>query len=230
MPHPRKIDIAVLLVLAALTACAVPGPVAAPVASPAGSDAVVSVRGQLRGGGSSPLPQDGLAIIELRDTAPPHDVIAEQRVALRGQSLPMSFELAVNRAKLANGRTYALRAAVKAGANAVWVSDPVVIDSAAAADIELGLLVVKPVIVMAFATTWDCGGQRISVGMIGDALSLQVDGRTLALRSVDATRGEKFEAVEEPLTSLWSDGQRATLVTQGKEHPPCVPVAGSTAR
>lgn len=128
----------------------------------------LTVRGALSYDGTIALPQDGFAIVELRDTEAPHAVVAEQRIELRGQSLPVQFGLVVNRARLASGRTYAVRGAVKQGANALWTTDPVAVNTASATIIELGMQDMKPARVVGDPSTtlWD-QGHRVTLTVRG---------------------------------------------------------------
>ena len=173
-------------------------------------------------GGANRLPHAGFAIVELRDTAPPRAVVAEQRIELRGQSMPVPFELVVNRARLASGRTYAVRAAIKDGVQALWVTDPVAIDAASISTTNLGMLELKPVAITTFATYWACGGTRLAVGMVGDRFTLLVDDQAFEMRPVVTASGEKFEAMDDPSTSLWDKGPLATLTVRGTAYPQCV--------
>ncbi|MEY2920542.1 MAG: hypothetical protein RL261_1847 [Pseudomonadota bacterium] len=178
------------------------------------------MRGALRVGGAATLPQADFAIVELRDTAPPREVVAEQRIELRGRTVPVPFELVVNRDRLASDRTYAVRGALKKGVEALWVTAPVVIDiTSNAADV--GLLELKPAVVTAFATYWDCGSTRLALGMVGERFTLLIDGQAFEMRPVVAASGEKFEAVGDPSTSLWDEGPRATLTVRGTAYPQC---------
>lgn len=51
--------------------------------------APLTVRGALSCDGTIAWPQGGFAIVELRDTGPSQAVVAERRIKLRGQSLPV---------------------------------------------------------------------------------------------------------------------------------------------
>ncbi len=67
-----------------------------------------------------------------------------------------------------------------------------------------------------------CGDQWVTLGGVGDKLSLTVDGTRFPLRQVEAASGTKYEAVGDPTTTFWSKGDRAMLVVKGKSHPECV--------
>ena len=68
--------------LTALTGCGTSPDRETTVASGAQTAESLSVRGFLDYDGKIALPQDGFAIVELRDTDPPHAVVAEQRITI----------------------------------------------------------------------------------------------------------------------------------------------------
>lgn len=227
MSHAATFMLAACSLLTALTGCGVtPGneATAAGLAQPVES---LTVKGRLSHGGTIALPPNGFAIIELRDTEAPRAVIAEQRIELRGQSLPVQFDLVIDRAKLASDRTYAVRGAVKQGATVLWATDPVVIETTSTSTIDLGLQAMKPVVVVAFGSDYECGGQRITIGMAGDLLRVVVGNDYFDMRPVVAASGTKYEAMDDPATALWTKDRGATLTVRGKAYPECVWVSGS---
>lgn len=227
MSHAATLLLAACSLLTALTGCGVTPAKESTAAGLAQADGSLSVRGALTYAGTIALPQDGLAIIELRDTEPPRAIIAEQRIDLQGRSLPVPFELVADRALLVNGRTYAVRGAVKQGAKALWGTDPVVIDTTPGATVDLGLQAMKPVVVVAFGSDWDCGGQRVAIGMAGDLLRIVIGDDYFDMRPVVAASGSKYEAVHDPTTTLWTKDRRATLTVRSKAYPDCVWVSNS---
>jgi len=208
--------------LAALTGCSTSPDRETTAASGAQTAGSLSVRGFPDYDGNVTVPQDSFAIVELRDTEPPRAVVAEQHIELAGRSLPVQFALVVEHSKLASDSTYAVRGAVKQGAKALWATDPVVIDAHSTSTIDLGMQVVKPVIVAAFASTWNCGGQRVVIGMAGDLLRVVVGDEYFDMRPVVAASGMRYEALGDPTTTLWSLDRRASLTVRGKALQECV--------
>lgn len=208
--------------LAALTGCGTSPVREATVHSGAKTAESLSVRGFLDYDGKIALPQDGFAIVELRDTEPPRAVIAEQRAELQGQSLPLKFELLVDRALLASGSTYAVRGAIKQGARVLLATDPLVIDTSSAVDVDIGTQEMKPVVVVAFGSDFDCGDQRITIGMAGDLLRIIIGDSYIDMQPVVAASGKKYEAVGDPTTVLWSHERRASLTLRGTALQECV--------
>jgi uncharacterized lipoprotein YbaY len=227
MSHASKLLLVTYALLTALMGCGVAPSTEATAAGRAQPAESLSIRGALSYDGTITLPQDGFAIVELRDTEPPRAVIAEQRIELRGRSMPMQFELVVDRARLASDRAYAVRSAMKQGANVLWATDPVVIDTKPTSTIDLGMQAMKPVVVVAFASDWDCGGHRIVIGMAGDLLRVVIGDDYTDMRPVVTVPGTKYEAVDDPATTLWDKGRRATLTVRGKTYPECVWISAS---
>lgn len=199
--------------VAALAGCAAP--------SPAPEPPIVTVSGTLTYRARIALPPQAQAIVELRedpvDTGP---VVASRRIALEGRQVPVPFELAVERARLAPGKTYRVRGAFIVGGRPAWVSEPVAIDPTAAAA-DVGPIVMAPFKPMGFASEWVCGGQAVAVGFIDDLMRIRVAGETVDLRAVPAASGAKYEALGDPATTFWSHGERATLVLRGRALPEC---------
>jgi uncharacterized lipoprotein YbaY len=182
----------------------------------------LSIKGALTYRERIALPPDSVAIVELRDTSSADAaVVAEQRIALAGKQVPVSFELSVERAALAAGQAYAVRGAFRQGARASWASASIAIDPAQPA-IDMGMLNMTRVEVLAFASTLRCGDQLVMVGMVGDTLNLAVDEARYPLRQVVSASGARYEAIGDPTTTFWSKGERATLVVNGKAYPECM--------
>ncbi len=222
MSHAATLLLAACPLLAALAGCGAGPARETTIASRAPTAESLSVRGFLDYDDKIALPQDGFAIVELRDTSPPRAVIAEQRVELLGQSLPLKFELLVDRALLASDRSYAVRGAIKQGAKALWATDPVVIDMTSAPGIDIGTQEMKPVVVVAFGSDFDCGDQRITIGMAGDLLRIIIGDSHIDMQPVVAASGMKYEAVGDPTTVLWSQERRASLTLRGNALHECV--------
>ena len=83
---------------------------------------------------------------------------------------------------------------------------------------------------IAFATTLRCGGRIATFGSLRASWMLLVDGREIPMREVPGARGARFEAEGDARTRLGRDGDRAQVVLDGTEWPPCSaspPAAGS---
>lgn len=113
---------------------------ARPVATESGPTGMLTITGQLAYRQRVALPPDTSAVVALREiSAPDGPVVAEQRIELGGNQVPVPFALDVERAKLVVGKEYAVRGAFFSGARPTWVSEPVMVD-VKAERVDLGVL------------------------------------------------------------------------------------------
>jgi heat shock protein HslJ/uncharacterized lipoprotein YbaY len=219
----RSLVMPILLAsLAALSGCAgVDAPATAGAREPT---ATLAIRGALSYRARIALPPDSRAIVALKDVSRPDGpVVAEQRIDLYGRQVPIAFDLAVDRAKLDDAKRYAVRGAVFVGGRPVWASDPVMIDRTTGS-VDVGTLVMVPVRAGAFASVFQCGGERATVDFARRAMRLTVGNQTFEMRQAVAASGARFEAVGDPTTSFWNKGRWATLVVKGSTYPECLQV------
>lgn len=210
--------VAVGMAMAVTAACFLTGCAGEQAVTPA----TLSIKGALTYRERVALPPGSVAIVELREMSSAEGpVVAEQRIALAGRQVPIPFELSVDRAALAAGQAYAVRGAVRLDTGASWVSASIAIDPAQPA-IDLGTLDMARVVPLAFASTLRCGDQSATVGMVGNTLTVVVDGTRYPLRQAVSASGARYEAVDDPTTTFWSKGDRATLVVKGRVYPECV--------
>jgi heat shock protein HslJ len=74
---------------------------------------------------------------------------------------------------------------------------------------------------LAFASTLSCGDRTATVGSRGNTWVLAIEGRELTLRTVPAPVGVRYEAVDEPGTSVANVGDRARVIVRGEAWPDC---------
>ena len=216
-----------LALLPALAGCASTG---GPAVVPANEPAMVVIKGALSYRARIALPPDAHAIVEVRagsgDDSP---VIAERRWMLEGKQVPLPFELTVPRAPPATGTSYSVRGAVFVGGHPAWVSDPAAIDPAAER-IDVGTLNMLPLTdTGVFSSVLTCGGESIRVGYTRTTMLLTVGGETFEMRPTVAASGARFEAVEDPTTTLWNKGERTTVIVRGRKLPECGMASGARA-
>lgn len=232
MPRTGRSRAATLagFLLGSLAGCAgTPPGTGSPTAAATPASGILTIRGSLAYPARFALPPASQLVIELRDvTRPDGPVLTEQRTDLAGAPRPVPFELLVTCAGLDDGSTYAFRGAIVTGGRASWVSEPVMIDPAtidsARPVVDLGLVVLEPYTALAFATRWTCGGESVSVGYVGDQATLVVDGDSIPVQPVPSASGERYDAVLDPGTFIWSKGNRATLEVRGRAYPECIHV------
>ena len=181
----------------------------------------LSITGALSYRARIALPPKARAIVELREgSTDDGPVIAEYHMELKGKQVPLPFELVVSRTSLMPGKTYSVRGAVFVDGRPTWVSNPAAIDPAAGS-IDVGTLSMLPAPRGAFSSVLSCGDERVTVGFSQTALLLTVGGKTFEMRRIEAASGARYEAVEDPTTTLWNEGDRQTITVRGRTLPEC---------
>lgn len=173
-----------------------------------------------------PLPQDSLALVELRENGGDGSVVADWRRSLLGRQVPIRFDLVYDPAALDPTKRYGLRAAIFTGGQPTWASDarPLAIDGSGG-KIDAGTLLLTPYQGLAFARTLKCG-ERTALFGIGrrdgrDLPQLAIGERRHDLRQVPAASGARYEAIDDPRTTVWNKGDRATVTVGGVAWPEC---------
>ena len=167
------------------------------------------------------LPPESIAIIEVRDASSADGpVITEQGIVLQGRQVPIPFELTMDCEALVAGKPYTVRVSIVFGGRPRWTTEAVWFDPASET-VDLGTLRLMRVKAEEVAITLRCGTQSVTVEHTNDMLRLMVGGETFDMRSVRAASGAKYEVVNDPSTTFWSKGDRATLVVRGRNYPEC---------
>jgi heat shock protein HslJ/uncharacterized lipoprotein YbaY len=233
----RAIEALALFAALALAACASAPthPQLEPSKRPRAEGPVI--RGELTYRQRVALSPDSLAIVELRENAGNGPVVAEWRRTLAGMQVPIRFEMAYDPAKVVAGQTYALRGAIFSDGRPAWASEPQPISLApGGGDVIAGTVMLVPYQPLAFASTLKCDGRTALFG-IGrrdgrDVPQLVVGERRWDLREAVSASGARYEAIDDPRTSMWNKGDRATLVIAGEAWPECEmqPAVAATPR
>ena len=110
-----------------------------------GNEPMLKIVGELAYLQRIALPDDAIAIVELKpDDAPDGaSVTAESRIRLDGRQVPVAFVLEVPRAHLDPAKHYLLRGGILVEQQMRWLSDPMPVD-VAAASIDVGTVRLSP--------------------------------------------------------------------------------------
>lgn len=207
------------LSLAAVTAgCAVLG-TGGRGATAAGGPDPARVTGSLAYLERIALPADAEAIVAVHDASlPARPVVAELRVPLAGRQVPVPFALTLQPGL--GGRALELEAAIRIGAQPRWVAGPMALRfSAGTADVgTVRLSAYQP---LSFEVRYDCGGELVRFGMVGDRPTLVIDGERIPLKPVTAALGARYEGEADPTVEFSIKGREATLRAKGKAWPTC---------
>jgi heat shock protein HslJ/uncharacterized lipoprotein YbaY len=182
------------------------------------------IRGELNARARIVLPPDSVAVVELRSADGNGPVVAEWRRTLGGMQAPIRFEMPFDPGKLEPDGRYALRAAIFSGGQPAWASEAKPV--APGRDrVDAGTLLLSPYQPMAFASVLRCGDRVATLGTgrrDGRAVTQLVAGdRRFDLREVPAASGARYEAIDDPRTSVWNRGGRATVIVAGEAWPEC---------
>ncbi|MBM3116684.1 META domain-containing protein [Jeongeupia naejangsanensis] len=168
------------------------------------------------------LPDNAVAVLEVRDLDS-GQVVAEQRIELKGRQVPVPMLLTVPNGALRADGDYEIRGGIKQAGQATWVSEPVKLSQQVGA-LQLGTVLLKPYEALAFSSRLQCGDQQIDVGFKGDTMVLQAGQKRFDLSQVRTASGAKYVANSDPQTWFWSKGRGGMLQLNGKSYPECVPV------
>ncbi|MER2626680.1 MAG: MliC family protein [Accumulibacter sp.] len=69
-----------------------------------------------------------------------------------------------------------------------------------------------------------CGSRRVRLAPEGDTLQLRVGDEVFTMHPTVSASGARYVAALDSTTSLWSKGDRATLVIRGQTYPECTPM------
>lgn len=139
-----------------------------------------------------------------------------------GKQVPLTFEMAVP-----PGLSGQVSAVIRVNGAARWVLRGLDFD-AGRDPVDLGALTLEPVTPIVFATDLICGDVQVSIGILEEDMILRAEGRDIPLKQVRAASGARYEAVNDPETTVWNKGEATTIRLEGRDLPDCreVPPAG----
>jgi heat shock protein HslJ/membrane-bound inhibitor of C-type lysozyme len=152
-------------------------------------------------------------VVELRDET--GALVAEFREDAGERQVPLPFALDAPEGALT------LRGGLLSGGAPVWASEPVAVP-AGSGDVALGMVQLRRVVPMGFATTFRCGEAEVEVGIVGEGARMRIGGTYVDLAPAVSASGARFEAPDDPGTWAWSKGNDMTVSFRGAELPPCV--------
>ncbi|MFN3959566.1 MAG: META domain-containing protein [Parvularculaceae bacterium] len=187
----------------------------------------VVIKGELTYRQRIALPEDAVAVIELREAGSTSAPIAEWRMELNGRQVPIPFDLTVSREALAAASAPEVRGGILIGGAPVWASDPQGVKAATGA-VSLGALALYPWTPIAFATEYRCAVAPVLIGVIDEKMTMRVGGEDFALKEAPAASGAKYEAESDPTTWFWSKGEEATASVRGEMIGGCKKAGGES--
>jgi len=174
-------------------------------------DAVV-VRGELFYPERIALPPDTTLMLEIRDQAVPgQPLLASLERALEGQQVPVPFEWAVPAELISEAQAPVFRAAAIARPDLLRLSDAVALAVEESEQHELGSLRLWMAMDASFGQAFDCQGERIVFGLLGETARLVTAGQSHELQAVPAASGARYRGIEDDTVEFWSKGNTAML-------------------
>ncbi len=217
MPKPSLL--ALLVTLLVMVGCA--HDPAAPLEGAEALPQSIAIRGELSYLPRIALPEDAVAVVELRaGPAPSGEIVAERQFPLSGRQVPIDFTFEVDPVELRPGRVHVFRGFLRSDNGMSWVSEPLAIDRSLASH-HLGTLMLDRRQIPRLASDLVCGDKRARVSASSEGLVLEAAGKRFELSAVVSASGARYQLAGDPGTEFWSKGERATLRLAGVDWPQC---------
>lgn len=176
-------------------------------------DATRSITGSIGYMARIALPPDAQALVVAEGRF--GTILDEVTIDPEGRQVPLPFELSVPA-----GLSGTVGAVIRIDNSARWVIEGVAFD-AGTDPVDLGGLMLEPVTPLAFSNDFLCGETPVSVGILDDGMILRVEGRDIVLEAVRAASGARYEALDDPQTSVWNKGEDISVTLDGRDLPEC---------
>ncbi|MCP1335949.1 META domain-containing protein [Futiania mangrovi] len=150
-------------------------------------------------------------------------VVAERRWR-PGRQVPLPFALEIDPARLDRDAFYVLEGGILENGGAIWITDEIPVEFGRAATrgrIDVGTLMMERPLPGGFASLMRCGADEVRIASGRDRLLMTHRNRTYEMVRVRSGSGARYEAVNDPSTTYWSKGERATVAIRGRTLPEC---------
>ena len=103
----------------------------APGDAAAAEKALLTVKGTLSFPDKASVPDDSVAVVEIRDSTVPDGTpgVAQQRITSIGKQMNVPFTVQIDHGRLKDGKDYVIRGTVLSGQTATWLSNAIPIDA-----------------------------------------------------------------------------------------------------
>ena len=161
------------------------------------------------------LPQDAQVTVEARGAF--DTILGEVQFSTEGRQVPIPFAF-----EMPADLSARVGAVIRVGGQPRWIVQDVPI-AAGSEPVELGELRLEQVTPLAFATEFDCDGQPILLGIIGDQVALRMRGRDIMMTQAMSASGARFvsEAGDGDEIEFWEKGGEAMLSINGTKLADC---------
>lgn len=159
------------------------------------------------------LPPDALVLVEARDSR--GRLLGEATFVTRGKQVPLPFALGIP----ADGQAR-LRAAIVLDGEPEWFATDIPV-APGSEPLDIGEIMLRRYEAMFAPVSLRCGERDIRVGYYDRNAVIVVDGRRIGLSQVPAASGARYEAPDDPGTTVWSREGRVLVSIAGDEYPEC---------
>ena len=168
------------------------------------------------------LPRGATALVTLTEERTGR-VVAERRWR-PGRQVPLPFALEIDPRDLDRDAFYVLEGGILENGGAIWITDEIPVEFGRAASrgrIDVGTLTMERPLPGGFANLMRCGADEVRIAAGRDRLLMTHRNRTFEMVQVRSGSGARYEAVNDPSTTYWSRGDRATVTVRGRTLPEC---------
>src|SRR6056297_75681 len=159
------------------------------------------------------LPPDAQVTVEARGSF--DTVLGEVQFSTEGRQVPIPFAFEVP-----PDLSGEVSAVIRVGGQPRWIVQDVPF-SAGSDPVDLGDIRLAQVTPLAFATEFDCDGQPVLLGIIGDQVALRLQGRDIVMTQAMAASGARFVSEGEDDIEFWEKGGEAILSINGSKVAEC---------
>lgn len=163
------------------------------------------------------LPPDAEVSIEARGAFDTTLGQAQFSTDSRQVPIPFAFEIPEN-------LSARVSAVIRVGGQPRWIVQDIPI-AAGTGPVDLGDIQLAQVTPLAFATEFDCAGQPVLLGIIGDQVTLRMRGRDIQMTQAMAASGARFVSEGETEIEFREKGGEAMLSIDGRKVADCRRIA-----
>lgn len=165
------------------------------------------------------LPGNAYLSVETRDAD--GAFFAGLRRRTDGRQVPLPFSLMAP-----SGAPATLRATIEVDGGVRWSAGPIDIPAGSAA-YDAGLIALQSDIRPPTPVRFTCGAQEVEMSFIDDTATVALDGETLNLVRARSGSGARYEAPDDPSTSIWLKGTSAMVSVGGETLPECAEIGAT---
>ncbi len=167
------------------------------------------------------LPPDADVMIAARGAF--DTVLGEARFGTEGRQVPLPFAV-----ELPADLSGHVEATIRVGGQPRWIARDIPF-SAGGAPVDLGEVRLTQVTPLDFVTRFDCNGEPVEIGILGERAILRWQGREIEMEQARSASGARYLGGDENEIEFWTQGDEAMLSIGGEKVANCIMAADDTA-